>query len=68
MAYSESGLGGVYSKGYVGPRVLKVTINDKTASDDFWLREYWEEKREGRYNYNYTMILTDELIETLLTE
>jgi hypothetical protein len=44
---------------------LEVTINGILTSKDFWLREYWDFTKTGKYHDTYTLIITDELIETL---
>ncbi len=49
-------------------RGAKVTINDKLISTDFWKTEYWAERRNDEHHYTFLLILTDELLESLLPE
>jgi hypothetical protein len=70
--YDDSVLGEFTSDPFSGDRVvpytLTVLVNDEPVTGDFWLKKYWELKSTDKHQLTYTMILTDELIETLLSE
>ena len=53
---------------YITPYIREVEINGNPISDDFWRREYWTYKSESKHQWIYTLVLTNELIETLLSQ
>ncbi len=54
---------------YILYKVTPVTINGQPiTSSDFWLSEYWAFKRDSKFSFTFTMVLTDELIERLVSK
>lgn len=65
MVYSDSTLGAADPFRYITLYNLTVTINNESISNDFWLKEYWEEERNDTHHFTYTLIFNNDLLENL---
>ncbi len=71
VAYHDNILGQWKNEPFKGPHInpytLEVKINEKLVSNDFWLREYWNFTKAAELNATYTLTITDELLNSLLS-
>ncbi len=45
-----------------------VKINNILMSKSIWQRKYWEHQSNSKYHITYTLVVTEELLETLSSE